>query len=146
MGLKIKGVPQNEFTKHVQQNPGTHQLTKVQMPKDSPLKGNPQKFPHYLQSKQIVGNSVTTHKKEGNEVIANQSEEVLHPGFVVSPEDQCFVTSEGSHTINLGNYESAKIVVGLRVFCGKDDINAAYEFATDWISEKIKAEVKKIKG
>lgn len=51
----------------------------------------------------------------------------------------------GGMTINLGNYESAKIQVSLSMPCTKDTLNDAYEFASTWVSEKIEQATKAIK-
>ena len=43
-------------------------------------------------------------------------------------------------TMNLGNYESAKIVVHLRVPCYKEEIDNAYIFAQKWVEDRVNKE------
>jgi hypothetical protein len=49
-------------------------------------------------------------------------------------------------TLNLGNYESAKLSVSVTVPCYKEEIDAAYEFASTWAEERIKQERNKVTG
>lgn len=43
-------------------------------------------------------------------------------------------------TMNLGNYESAKISVSVSVPCYKEEIDEAYEFAQAWVEERLSKE------
>lgn len=47
-------------------------------------------------------------------------------------------------TINLGNYESAKISVGISVPCYKEEVDAAYDYAKNWISDRLQQEVAEV--
>lgn len=58
--------------------------------------------------------------------------------FVTTPAEVSF---EVGVTMNLGNYESARITVGLRVPCYKEELSDAYVYARTW-AEKIIAEEK----
>jgi hypothetical protein len=51
----------------------------------------------------------------------------------------------GKMTINLGNYESAQIMVSLTVPCTKETLEDAYAYASDWVSDKIESAVAKAK-
>jgi hypothetical protein len=48
-------------------------------------------------------------------------------------------------TLNLGNYESARLSVGMTVPCYKEESDDAFNWAKDWISERLKVEVKNIR-
>ena len=48
-------------------------------------------------------------------------------------------------TANLGNYESARIDVGVRMPCNPDDIEATYVQAKEWCESRVKTEVKAIR-
>ena len=50
------------------------------------------------------------------------------------------VTRSYGFTINLGNYESARFDIALKVPCELEDVEAADEFAKKFISERIKIE------
>lgn len=43
-------------------------------------------------------------------------------------------------TVNLGNYESAKIGVSVTVPCYTEEIDQAYEFAQAWAEERLSKE------
>lgn len=56
------------------------------------------------------------------------------------------VTVEGSQTVNLGNYNSARVGVSVEWPCNIDQLDAAYEKASDWVSNKIMEAVKELPG
>lgn len=70
-----------------------------------------------------------------------QEEEKLHEGVIIPAHRLCTLHVSGQHTVNLGNYESAKIMVGLTMPADVDDIDEAYEFATSWVSDRIEKEL-----
>ena len=96
-----------------------------------------------MEAKPVVG-MVSAQHKNGKMLLDKQ--ETVHKGVMVPTEQMCQVHVGGSHTVNLGNYESAKISVGITVPCTKEDINDTYDFATNWVSEKITEAVKDVKG
>lgn len=49
-------------------------------------------------------------------------------------------------TINLGNYESARLDVSVEVPCYKEQVDDAYQQAKDWVEERVQQEVAEIKG
>lgn len=49
-------------------------------------------------------------------------------------------------TLNLGNYESARIDVSIELPCYVEDIDRADEFACNWVGERIIAERESIRG
>lgn len=49
-------------------------------------------------------------------------------------------------TLNLGNFESARISVGVTVPCYKEETDAAYEWAKNWVSERTRREVESIRN
>jgi hypothetical protein len=48
-------------------------------------------------------------------------------------------------TLNLGNYESARIDVSLVVPCYCEETEEAYVYARDWVEKKLEAEVQDIR-
>lgn len=95
-------------------------------------------------AKPITGSSTTTKVVAGTEMPAGISEsETIHPGVFT---DGMSITVEGGRTLNLGNYESARVGVSITVPCDKDTLNDAYTFATEWVSEKINEAVELAKG
>jgi len=50
------------------------------------------------------------------------------------------VTVDYALTVNLGNFESAKIGVSVTVPCYSEEIDKAYEFAQGWAEERLSHE------
>lgn len=61
--------------------------------------------------------------------------------FVTEPAE---VTLEQGLTMNLGNFETAKITVGIRVPCYVEEVNDIYTLAQQWVSDRIQAERKAV--
>jgi len=49
-------------------------------------------------------------------------------------------------TINLGNYESARLDVSVEVPCYKEQVDDAYTQAKVWVEERVQSEVADIKA
>lgn len=117
MGVKVKGIPK-------QVNPYTQ----------------------YLISDPITGTTTVTKSGKGKEeelVYSNQ--ETLNKGQIV--ESLYKLEVGGGQTINIGNYESVRIDCRLTVPVGsKEELNDAYNWATDWVSEKLMQAIKDAKG
>lgn len=98
-------------------------------------------------SKPIVS-MVSVEKKlagqKTNGAVANTKTE--HPGVITSVKKLMQLTVEGGRTLNLGNYESARIGVIITVPCEMDTLEESYEWATNWVSDKIQAVEKDVKG
>jgi len=87
------------------------------------------------------GQATTTkeHKASGK-VIASDTETET----VASPENSgaeadrwAEVGVEASYTHNMGNYESCRVGVVLKIPCAVDEINEVFEYASEWIDEKM---------
>lgn len=59
--------------------------------------------------------------------------------FVTEPAR---VSVEMGMTVNLGNYESARITVALVVPCYYEERDAAYDFAKEWVTKRTVEEAK----
>lgn len=55
------------------------------------------------------------------------------------------VTFEAGMTVNLGNYESAKVSVGVVLPCNPTETDAAFETAKEWATSRLIKETKAIK-
>lgn len=77
--------------------------------------------------------------KSGKEVSApKQTDETLEVHqFITEPAK---VTVEMGMTVNLGNYEAARISVTLSVPCYREEHEEAYEYARSWVEKKTLAE------
>lgn len=99
--------------------------------------------PKVEKTKPIVG-TVTKETKVNGQMVVDKSEvQTLHPGVFGGGMQ---IAVEGGRTLNLGNYESARVGVTITVPCSQDTLNEAYEYATQWVSEKIEEAVKAAKG
>jgi hypothetical protein len=85
-----------------------------------------------------------THGKVAGPI--ESKEQQLHSGVMIPDSQLVLLTVEGSHTINLGNYESARIGAMLRVPTTKDELDSAYTWCTQWISGKLDAAIADAKG
>jgi hypothetical protein len=68
------------------------------------------------------------------------------PKGVIPQHRLAQVHVSGATTINLGNYESAKVVIGITVPTDLDEVADAYEYASDWVSERMAKAVSEAKG
>jgi len=62
-------------------------------------------------------------------------EKVGEPVMFESPP--CIVTVEAGLTINLGNYQSAKVGVTISVPCAHGEIEDVFEFGKGWVDDKM---------
>jgi hypothetical protein len=68
--------------------------------------------------------------KAGGQV--EQSEEIL-----LFPDEPCYVSIRRSKTVNLGNYESERIEVGLSLPCQPEKIDETAAGAKAWVDQQI---------
>jgi hypothetical protein len=80
-------------------------------------------------------------------IVSKGTTHVLHQGTMNKP-GSAQLRVEGGRTINLGNYESARIGITVSVSCEQtvEGLEGAYDFATSWVSEKMEQAVKEVKG
>jgi hypothetical protein len=71
-----------------------------------------------------------------------KNEELKVSCFVTEPAK---VSVEMGLTVNLGNYESARIGVSVVVPCYREEIDDAYAFAHRWAETRIGEEVKSLR-
>ena len=67
------------------------------------------------------------------------------PGYFCKKATGCSITVAGGRTLNLGNYESARIDVAITVPCDPEVLQGAYDWASDWVSSKITEAVSQVK-
>ena len=89
--------------------------------------------------------AVSLEKKIKGQSLGQTAVEKEIPGCFATKQRFCSITVEGARTLNLGNYESAKIGVTLTVPCDSENIEAAYKWGTEWVSEKIEEAVNGVK-
>lgn len=87
--------------------------------------------------------ATTSIKKPGVEI---DEKDVVVKNLIIPTAELCRVMVGGSYTVNLGNYESAKIHVELSIPFPKTEIEQAYDFASEWVSKKVEEAVKQAKG
>lgn len=81
--------------------------------------------------------SISVTKKEASQepVVTQEEQTVLAP--VVTASHPAIITVGAGRTVNLGNFNSARIDVQLSYPCSVDDIEAGWEFAYGWVDDKI---------
>lgn len=106
--------------------------------------GTPQK----TVSKPIIG-IVSKEKKKGTEPSVGPVGESVNVGdqnIFVSKPNAIIVVVDGGRTLNLGNYESAKVGVSISIPCDFEKLEDAFDFGSEWVSAKIDEAVKEAKG
>ena len=71
---------------------------------------------------------------------SKEEEEILD--FEVEPAR---VSMSMGMTVNLGNYESARLDVSVSLPCYREEVEYAYAHAREWVEEKITLETEMIK-
>lgn len=93
----------------------------------------------------VVEKKATTKKEKAVKDEAKKEEPKAEETAVVGstipahldPNGVATVSVSGSRTINLGNFESAKIEVHIAVPTALADINATHQFAVEWVEGKL---------
>jgi hypothetical protein len=55
------------------------------------------------------------------------------------------VLYEAGATINMGNYESGRVTVGIRVPCYREEIATAFDTAKVWVEKVLEDEVRELR-
>lgn len=71
-----------------------------------------------------------------------QDEVIEVKGFVTQPAQ---VEIGYGLTLNIGNYESARVDVRITVPCYKEETDAAYDYAKTWAEERVRREVDSVR-
>lgn len=89
---------------------------------------------------------VTIIKKDslGEHVTKDEDGGVSAP-LVHKPNRLARVQVKYGKTINLGNYESARIDIALEIPADMDDLEPCYSFASEWVGAKMEELLKEVK-
>ena len=100
-----------------------------------------------------VGKAVTStqikNAQTGGIIETSADEGVPLPdgyGKLVSMEPLCEVGVDASYTHNLGNYQSAKVGVSLKIPCTHKEIDGIYTYAETWVNAKMDKLRKELEG
>jgi hypothetical protein len=83
--------------------------------------------------------SVKNKDKTEQETVEKVGDDVLFE------DPPCNVGVTAGMTINLGDYNSAKVQVSIHIPCKHEEIEEAYEFGRDWVEGKVTELVEQIK-
>jgi hypothetical protein len=75
-----------------------------------------------------------------------QQEQIDTPADPNPTEPQCEVGVEMSYTHNLGNYQSARVQVSLKVPCVHAEIDDIYNYAREWVDNKLNGLVEELQA
>lgn len=92
------------------------------------------------ESKAIVTRSFRVNGEEGPE--ETQEETLAVHEFVTAPAE---VGLDLGLTLNLGNFESARISVHLTTPCYREEMDDAYRFVERWVKDRIGSEVAEVR-
>jgi hypothetical protein len=126
---------------------------KMQSPPQAKSETNGTNYQEHLSAKQIVGNVLAVKetkdpvtKQVVSQQILTNEQILLNPGVLVSKPHHLSLWVSGGRTISDGNFGSYRFDVGLTVPTDPENLSQAYEFGTEWVSEKIEATIKEAKG
>jgi hypothetical protein len=92
--------------------------------------------------------TVTEQELKKGVVVAEQTtqEEVIAPSEAeITPGPHCDVGVEMSYTHNLGNYESARVAVSLRIPCLPAEIDSVFDYGKAWVDSKMQTMIAELK-
>lgn len=95
-------------------------------------------------SSSVTGTVSKSYKAPGSAPADDSVSEILavHK-FETTP---AVVGLEQGMTVNLGKYESAKITVSISIPCYKEEIDAAYAQAQEFVEKRLGEEIKDLKN
>ena len=86
----------------------------------------------------------TSFKKDGVDSDTKDENETIEVRkFVTEPAK---VTVNYGITMNMGNYESARIDVGVTIPCYKEELDDAHAFAIDWAESRLNKEIEALRS
>lgn len=98
-----------------------------------------------MEKKSKAATTVTvtrTYRASGKDVSEEQDSDNLNVRtFVTEPAK---VRLGYGLTINMGNYESARVEVSIEVPCYAEEVDAAYAYAEEWVTRRIESEKKNV--
>jgi hypothetical protein len=102
-------------------------------------------FTDHLVSEPAKGSVATSKKEDGEYVLHKTEAEEISKPQVFPEKEMLKITINCGKTINLGNYESARVDISITVPTTKDSLEDAYEFATSWVDNKMAEAVEGVK-
>lgn len=103
---------------------------------------------HLSGSQSIASVSKQKMALEGGKVMPvgapKESTEAAMESGLIPPSKLCQVTFGGGRKFNIGNYESMDVHVRVTVPCTLETLPEMYEFASDFVSEKMQQAAEEI--
>mgnify|MGYP001037429003 CR=1 FL=1 len=90
-------------------------------------------------TKQVKDKGTVMSEESSQEVVEGVSEEAATGPF-------CEVGVDMSYTHNLGNYQSAKVGVSLKVPCQHSEIDDAFAYAKEWVDTKLQGMIDELQS
>ena len=95
-----------------------------------------------LTKKTVTATVQIENKHKGAVILEKSAQEAvtidpLASAPATSAGPWCEVGVDASYTHNLGNYQSAKIGVSIKVPCLHGEINAVFDFAKGWVDNRM---------
>lgn len=100
-----------------------------------------------IKSKPATATTTKTMTDKKTVVSEDTSQETVDTPADPNPtEPQCEVGVEMSYTHNLGNYQSARVQVSLKVPCVHAEIDDVYDYAREWVDNKLNGLVEELQA
>jgi len=100
-------------------------------------------FADHLEAESVKAHTMVKPTKNLPESV---KEESLSAPLSIPYTDLHHIEIGAGMTVNLGNYESGRVDVRIRIPCSKDDLASSYEWGTKWVSDRMEEEVKNMKA
>lgn len=83
--------------------------------------------------------------EQSKAVVSASATNVVVPVEPLSGGKSAVVTFRAGLTLNMGNYETARVDVGIDFPCDADKIDTAYKRAKEWVTTRLQDEVSDIR-
>lgn len=109
-------------------------------------------MPLKLKKPQQAAAQTNVQEKHKSQVISEKSgeEKVDVPAEAVAKEATsepwCEVGVEASYTMNLGDFNSTRLQVSLKVPCQHGEIDQVFEFGKDWVDQKMQSMIEEVES
>ena len=90
--------------------------------------------------------TVMKQKKSGTEIISDSIENLHPPATLLSIDPLATVSYSARRVINLGNFETVHIEVGVSLSCSQKDITSTYDKVKEFVGTRLEAEVDEVEN
>lgn len=101
-------------------------------------------MPEKKEAIEVRESRATVSRSMGKNAVETETQETID--IHVFQTNPATVSIKGGATVNLGNYESARVDVMLTMPCYREEIDATFEVVKNWVDERVANEYREIKA